>query len=171
MTDMVPSPGHGGSGSEINDDGHESINNSGGLFRSRSLVPEVFDRETMNAVLKEWKTSMKDLPLDLQQACMTGALSSANLTRFLCLNAQSSFVRLLARLIPSHVYTDFTSKIMADPSLPYKLCLEALFSLGYSVWMDTRGSSALSIKRSKVILAQITTIFMSNSILNHVYLD
>ncbi|PON79800.1 hypothetical protein PanWU01x14_010320 [Parasponia andersonii] len=150
ITDMVSSPGHGGSGMDGGGGGGSSSGSAGGQEQGdsddRSLVPEVFDRETMNVVLKEWKTLIKDLPLDLQQACMTGAMSSAKLTRFLWLNAQSSFVRLLARLLPNrNLSADITSKIMAEPSLPYKISLEALFSLGYFVWMDSRGSTALRV--------------------------
>ncbi|PON76750.1 hypothetical protein TorRG33x02_241890 [Trema orientale] len=142
--------GGGGDSDEYRWDDRENggDESNSGFFRGRSTsVPEVFDRQTMNAVLREWAMTMKDLPLDLQQAYMIGALSSAKLTRFLWLNAQPSFVRLLVRLLPSHLSTAFTSRIMADPSLPYKLCFEALFSLGFSVWLDTRDSTAECIKR------------------------
>ncbi|XP_062113346.1 uncharacterized protein LOC133824477 [Humulus lupulus] len=118
----------------IDDDG--GVN--GGLFRKRVLVPEVFDGKTINAILSDWKKTMEHLPLGLQQACEMGILSSAKLTRFLWFNTRPSFTRLFARHLPLNLSLDFAGMIMADPALPYKLFYEAVFSFGWSVWLDIK---------------------------------
>ncbi|XP_062113275.1 uncharacterized protein LOC133824414 [Humulus lupulus] len=138
------SDGSGGGGAGGDDDSYrfdDEENNedeTSGLFRGRHLVPEVFDKETLNAILQEWMKTMRDLPMGLQQACELGALSSAKLTRFFFFNTRPTLLRHLTRLLPPDMAMDFVAKIMADPSLPYKLCLEAVFSLGCSIWLEEK---------------------------------
>ncbi|GKG04898.1 hypothetical protein Tco_0315285, partial [Tanacetum coccineum] len=40
----------------------------GGLFRRRIILPELFDRKFLEAVLNEWQKTMMDLPSGLRQA-------------------------------------------------------------------------------------------------------
>ncbi|KAL5541481.1 hypothetical protein UlMin_009191 [Ulmus minor] len=107
-----------------------------GIFRRRVLVAELFDKETMKAVLSEWMKTMKDLPMDLKQACEMGIVSSSKITKFLLLNSRSTLTRSLIRAFPRRLSIDFQAKLMADPSLTYKLVWEGLCSLGWSIWLE-----------------------------------
>ncbi|EXB78380.1 hypothetical protein L484_003241 [Morus notabilis] len=106
------------------------------LFGKRVLAPEIFDRITMNAVLSEWKQTMKDLPKGLQRACEMGLLTTAEITKFFWFHTRPTLARLFVRLLPKGLSMDFYAKMMSDPALPWKVIFEAVSSVGWSVRLD-----------------------------------
>ncbi|XP_002975039.2 protein RETICULATA-RELATED 1, chloroplastic [Selaginella moellendorffii] len=115
-----------GDGDEEEDGGND------GLFGKRIIVPEIFDRKILEAVMKEWYRTMSDLPLGFKQAFELGLVSSAQLVRFFSMSARPTFSRALYRLFPPSL-----PRMLADPSwYPYKICLEQLATIGYGCWWE-----------------------------------
>ena len=135
--------GGGGNGDDDNDDymfddDNEENDEDKGLFRRRLLVPESFDKASIDAVLSEWMRKVADLPTGLRLAVELRLVSSAELTRFLRLNSRPSPTRLFARLLSHRLSWDFQAKLMADPALPQKLFWEAFSSAAWSLWLDLK---------------------------------
>ncbi|KAF5936862.1 hypothetical protein HYC85_024368 [Camellia sinensis] len=97
------------------DDGDEG--SEGGLFRRRIVLPELFDQKFVDAVLNEWQRTMMDLPAGMQQAYEMGLVSSAQMVKFLAINARPT-----------------TARMIADPAFLYRLLLEQAATVGFSEW-------------------------------------
>ncbi|CAL5377828.1 unnamed protein product [Camellia sinensis] len=80
------------------DDGEEG--DEGGLFRRRKVFQELFDRKFVDAVLNEWQRTMMDLPAGLRQAYEMGLVSSAQMVKFLAINARPTTTRFISRTLP-----------------------------------------------------------------------
>lgn len=92
---------------------------------------QLFDRETVEAVLQEWYKSIKDLPSGFRRAvelvCISlfslmiyvdfirfvflqGLMSSAQLVRFISIDARPTIARTLSRLAPSDLSREFIGR-------------------------------------------------------------
>ncbi|XP_028775491.1 uncharacterized protein LOC114732370 [Neltuma alba] len=87
------------------DDGDE-----GGLFRRRILLEELFDRKFVDAVLNEWQKTMMDLPAGLRQAYEMGLVSSAQMVKFLAINARPTVSRFISRGLPQGMSRAFIGR-------------------------------------------------------------
>ncbi|CAA6673453.1 unnamed protein product [Spirodela intermedia] len=110
----------------------------GGLFRRRLILQELFDRKFVDAVLQEWYKTMVNLPAGLFQAYEMGLVSSAQMVRFLSIHARPTITRFISRALPDSLSREFIGRMIADPSFLYKLCLEQVATVGYSVWWELK---------------------------------
>nr|POE55458.1 hypothetical protein CFP56_45805 [Quercus suber] len=76
------------------DDGDEG--DEGGLFRRRKFLEELFDRKFVDGVLNEWQKTMMDLPAGFRQAYEMGLVSSAQMVKFLAINARPTTTRFIS---------------------------------------------------------------------------
>ncbi|PKI39255.1 hypothetical protein CRG98_040311 [Punica granatum] len=104
------------------DDGDEG--DEGGLFRRRMFLEELFDRKFVDAVLNEWQRTMMDLPAGFRQACELGLVSSAQMVKFLAINARPTTARFISRSLPEAMSRAFIGRMIADPAFMYRLLLE-----------------------------------------------
>lgn len=126
--------GHGGGdgGDDDDDDNYfddfdddDEEGGEGGLFRRRIILKEVFDKDFVDAVLQEWGKTFMNLPAGLRQAYELGLVSSAQMVRFLTVNARPTASRFISRALPESVSRAFVGRILADPAFLYKLLLES----------------------------------------------
>ncbi|PNX84809.1 hypothetical protein L195_g040872 [Trifolium pratense] len=90
------------------DDGEEG--DEGGLFRRRILLQELFDRKFVDAVLSEWQRTIMDLPAGFRQAYEMGLVSSAQMVKFLAMNARPTAERLISRKLPQGLSRSFIGR-------------------------------------------------------------
>ncbi|XP_071721776.1 uncharacterized protein [Rutidosis leptorrhynchoides] len=109
-----------------------------GLFRRRMILEELFDRKFVDAVLDEWKKTMMDLPAGLRQAYEMGLVSSAQMVKFLAINARPTTVRYISRGLPEGLSRAFIGRMIADPAFLYKLLLEQVGTIGCTVWWELK---------------------------------
>ncbi|MQL97348.1 hypothetical protein Taro_030039 [Colocasia esculenta] len=110
----------------------------GGIFRRRLILQELFDRKFVDAVLQEWYKTMINLPAGLRQAYEMGFVSSAQMVRFLAINARPTITRFISRALPESLSREFIGRMIADPSFLYKLLLEQIATIGCSVWWELK---------------------------------
>ena len=88
------------------------------------MLPELFDRASLAAVLSEWLKTVAELPLIIRRAVEMGLFSSAQLTRFLAMDVRPSIVRNIARRLPDSVSSPpsppspFPHVLLLSSSLP-----------------------------------------------------
>ncbi|KAL2904663.1 Protein RETICULATA-RELATED 1 chloroplastic [Bienertia sinuspersici] len=116
------------------EDGDEG--DDGGLFRRRIVFQELFDRKFLDAVLNEWQKTIVDLPAGFRQAFEMGLVSSAQMVKFLAINARPNSVRTLARGLPQGLSRAFIGRMIADPAFLYRLLLEQATTIGCSAWWE-----------------------------------
>lgn len=109
-----------------------------GLFRRRLVLQELFDRKFVDAVLQEWYKTMANLPAGLRQAYEMGLVSSAQMVRFLSMNARPTTSRFISRALPQSLSRAFIGRMIADPSFLYKLLLEQFATITSSVWWEVK---------------------------------
>ncbi|KAL2622341.1 hypothetical protein R1flu_002546 [Riccia fluitans] len=117
------------------DDGGDD-GDDGGFFGRRVLVPEVFDRRIVEAVLEEWCVTMYKLPAGIRQAVEMGLMSTAQVVRFLSFNARPTMTRAISRAVPNEVSRAFVGRVLADPAFVFKVALEQATTLGFGVWWE-----------------------------------
>jgi len=106
------------------------------------VLPERFDRVTLECVLQEWFRTIADLPAGLRLAVELGLVSSAQLVRFLGVDSRPTLVRAAHRCLPPWLARAFVGRLMADPSFLAKLALEQSITLAAGVAYEAavRGS-------------------------------
>ncbi|CAL5438834.1 unnamed protein product [Camellia sinensis] len=128
------------------DDGDEG--SEGGLFRRRIVLPELFDQKFVDAVLNEWQRTMMDLPAGMQQAYEMGLVSSAQMVKFLAINARA-----------------FIGRMIADPAFLYRLLLEQAATVGFSVWLELKNRKEKWIKQEwDLALVNVLTVTACNAV-------
>ncbi|KAL0422305.1 UNVERIFIED_CONTAM: hypothetical protein Slati_3253400 [Sesamum latifolium] len=118
------------------DEGDEG--DEGGPFRRRIILAELFDRKFVDAVLNEWQKTMMDLPAGFRQAYEMGLVSSAQMVKFLAINARPTTERFISRSLPQGLSRAFIGRMIADPAFLYRLLLEQATTIGCSVWWRSR---------------------------------
>ncbi|KAJ8620708.1 hypothetical protein MRB53_029237 [Persea americana] len=145
------------------DDGDEG--DEGGLFRRRLVLQELFDRKFVDAVLQEWYKTMMDLPAGLLQAYEMGLVSSAQMVRFLAINARPTTARFISRALPQTVSRSFIGRMIADPSFLYKLLLEQAATLGCSVWWEFKNRKGRIKQEWDLALINVLTALACNGVI------
>ncbi|KFK27747.1 hypothetical protein AALP_AA8G423900 [Arabis alpina] len=140
------------------DDGEE-----GGLFRRRMFLAELFDRKFVDAVLNEWQKTMLDLPAGLRQAYEMGLVSSAQMCRFLAINARPTTTRLISRALPQGLSRAFIGRMLADPAFLYKLLLEQAATVGCSVWWEVKTRKNRLKEEWDLALINVLTVSACNA--------
>ncbi|KAJ4824156.1 hypothetical protein Tsubulata_033624 [Turnera subulata] len=106
--------------------------------KPKEFTPEIFDRKFVDAVLSEWHKTMAHLPAGLRQAYEMGLVSSAQMVRYLAMNARPTTARLISRALPDAMSRGFIGRMIADPAFLYKLLLESAATLSFSVWWNVK---------------------------------
>ncbi|WZZ84926.1 hypothetical protein YC2023_113505 [Brassica napus] len=140
------------------DDGDE-----GGLFRRRMFLAEIFDRKFVDAVLNEWQKTMLDLPAGLRQAYEMGLVSSAQMVKFLAINARPTTTRLISRALPQGLSRAFVGRMLADPSFLYRLLLEQAATVGCSVWWEVKTRKNRIKEEWDLALINVLTVSACNA--------
>ncbi|CAI5478500.1 unnamed protein product [Closterium sp. Yama58-4] len=114
-------------GEDDGDDGDDD-----GFIR-RTVVGEVFDRASIQAVLEEWFRTMADLPAGIRRAVELGVVSSAQVARLMSIDARPTVARLISRIAPPDISRAFIGRMMADPAFLFKLALEQAATVATAV--------------------------------------
>ncbi|GAB4847825.1 hypothetical protein Ancab_026886 [Ancistrocladus abbreviatus] len=141
------------------DDGDE-----GGLFRRRIVLQELFDRKFVDAVLNEWQRAMMDLPAGFRQACEMGLVSSAQMVKFLAINARPTTVRAISRALPQAISRAFIGRMIADPAFLYRLLLEQAAAIGCSVWWELKNRKERIKQEWDLALINVLTVSACNAV-------
>ncbi|KAF7803642.1 protein RETICULATA-RELATED 1, chloroplastic-like [Senna tora] len=144
------------------DDGDEG--DEGGLFRRRVVLQELFDRKFVDAVLNEWQKTMMDLPSGLRQAYEMGLISSAQMVKFLAINARPTTSRYFSRLLPQGMSRAFIGRLLADPAFLYRLLLEEAATIGFSVWWEFKNRKDRIKQEWDLALINVLTVAACNAV-------
>ncbi|KAK8966510.1 hypothetical protein KSP40_PGU022396 [Platanthera guangdongensis] len=141
----------------------ENEGDEGGWFRKRIVIQELFDRKFVDAVFTEWYKTMSDLPAGLRQLCEMGLLSSAQVVRFLTINARPTTSRLISRALPSSLSRAFIGRMISDPSFLYKLLLEQTAIIGSTVWWEFKNRRGRIKEEWDLALINVVTVAACNA--------
>ncbi|GAB4848150.1 hypothetical protein Ancab_002816 [Ancistrocladus abbreviatus] len=141
------------------DDGDE-----GGLFRRRIVLQELFDRKFVDAVLNEWQRTMMDLPAGFRQAYEMGLVSSAQMVKFLAINARPTTVRAISRALPQGISRAFIGRMIADPAVLYRFLLEQATTIGCSVWWELESRKERIKQEWDLALINVLTVAACNAV-------
>lgn len=136
--------GGGGDGDDGDDDDYFDEGDDDGdgdeesIFTTRNVLPELFDKATIEAVMAEWFRTLADLPAGIRMAVEMGLVSSAQLWRFFTLDCKPTIVRTVARVTPPAFSRAFVGRLMADPFILYKMAMEQVFTIGGSIAYEMR---------------------------------
>uniref|UniRef100_A0A2P2K2W9 Uncharacterized protein MANES_10G130100 n=1 Tax=Rhizophora mucronata TaxID=61149 RepID=A0A2P2K2W9_RHIMU len=143
------------------DEGDEG--DEGGLFRRRQFLQELFDRKFVDAVLNEWQKTMIDLPAGLRQAYEMGLVSSAQMVKFLAVNARPTIPRSISRALPQAMSRAFIGRMIADPTFLYRLLLEQAATIGCSVWWELKNRKDRTKQEWDLALVNVLTVTACNA--------
>ncbi|KAL3814472.1 hypothetical protein ACJIZ3_015740 [Penstemon smallii] len=144
------------------DEGDEG--DEGGLFRRRIIMAELFDRKFVDAVLNEWQKTMMDLPAGFRQAYEMGLVSSAQMVKFLAMNARPTTARFISRSLPQGLSRAFIGRMIADPAFLYRLLLEQASTIGCSVWWEIKNRKERIKQEWDLALINVLTVTACNAI-------
>ncbi|KAF1867205.1 hypothetical protein Lal_00049634 [Lupinus albus] len=144
------------------DDGDEG--DEGGLFRRRIILQELFDRKFVDAVLNEWQKTMMDLPAGFRQAYEMGLVSSAQMVKFLAINARPTTSRFISRTFPQGMSRAFIGRLLADPAFMYRFLLEGASSIGFSVWWEFENRKGRIKQEWDLALINVLTVAACNAV-------
>ncbi|MBA0655334.1 hypothetical protein Goklo_007830 [Gossypium klotzschianum] len=150
---------------DFDDDGEGE---EGGLFRKRMFLEEVrdqlFDRKFVDAVLNEWHKTMMDLPAGFRQAYEMGLVSSAQMVKFLAINARPTTSRFISRTLPQGMSRAFIGRMLADPAFLYRLLLEEAATIGSSVWWEVKNRKDRIKQEWDLALMNVLTVAACNAL-------
>ncbi|GFQ04684.1 hypothetical protein PHJA_002612400 [Phtheirospermum japonicum] len=126
--------------------------------------PELFDRKFVDAVLNEWQKTMMDLPAGFRQAYEMGLVSSAQMVRFLAINARPTTARFISRSLPQGLSRAFVGRMIADPAFLYRLLLEQATTIGCSVWWEIKNRKERIKQEWDLALINVLTVTACNAI-------
>ncbi|KAH0923377.1 hypothetical protein HID58_023395 [Brassica napus] len=126
-------------------------------------TPELFDRKFVDAVLNEWQKTMMDLPAGLRQAYEMGLVSSAQMVKFLAINARPTTTRFISRALPQGLSRAFVGRMLADPSFLYRLLLEQAATVGCSVWWEVKTRKDRIKEEWDLALINVLTVSACNA--------
>ncbi|CAL0306522.1 unnamed protein product [Lupinus luteus] len=144
------------------DDGDEG--DEGGLFRRRIILQELFDRKFVDAVLNEWQKTMMDLPAGFRQAYEMGLVSSAQMVKFLAINARPTTSRFISRTFPQGMSRAFIGRLLADPAFMYRFLLEGAASIGFSAWWEFENRKGRIKQEWDLALINVLTVAACNAV-------
>ncbi|MBA0804519.1 hypothetical protein Gohar_004101, partial [Gossypium harknessii] len=146
---------------DFDDDGEGE---EGGLFRKRMFLEELFDRKFVDAVLNEWHKTMMDLPAGFRQAYEMGLVSSAQMVKFLAINARPTTSRFISRTLPQGMSRAFIGRMLADPAFLYRLLLEEAATIGSSVWWEVKNRKDRIKQEWDLALMNVLTVAACNAL-------
>ena len=99
----------------------------------RSVIKQLYDAPSLEAVLAEWGRTAADLPAILRQSVAMGLFSSAQLVRFLAMDVRPGLTRSLTRNLPPAAARSVVGRLMADPAFVQKAVAEQLLTAALSL--------------------------------------
>ncbi|KAL1534274.1 protein RETICULATA-RELATED 1, chloroplastic-like [Salvia divinorum] len=144
------------------DEGDEG--DEGGPFRRRIILGELFDRKFVDAVLNEWQKTIMDLPAGLRQAYEMGMISSAQLVKFLAINARPTTARFISRSLPQGLSRAFIGRMIADPAFMLRMLLEQGSTIGCSVLWEIQNRKERIKQEWDLALINVLTVTACNAI-------
>lgn len=144
------------------DDGDEGGDD--GLFRRRIVLQELFDRKFVDAVLNEWQRTVMDLPAGMRQAYEMGLISSAQMVKFLTINARPTVSRFVSRSLPQGLSRAFIGRLLADPAFIYRFLLEEAATIGCSVWWEFKNRKDRIKQEWDLALINVLTAAACNAV-------
>ncbi|MBA0833688.1 hypothetical protein Goarm_006113 [Gossypium armourianum] len=126
--------------------------------------PELFDRKFVDAVLNEWHKTMMDLPAGFRQAYEMGLVSSAQMVKFLAINARPTTSRFISRTLPQGMSRAFIGRMLADPAFLYRLLLEEAATIGSSVWWEVKNRKDRIKQEWDLALMNVLTVAACNAL-------
>lgn len=161
--------GGGGDGDDGDDDDYfdegddDGDGDDDGIFTTRNVIPELFDKATIEAVMAEWFRTLADLPAGIRMAVEMGLVSSAQLWRFFTLDCKPTIVRTVARVTPPAFSRAFVGRLMADPFILYKMAMEQVLTIGGSVAYEMRMRGDNFKSEWGQVVANTTTLCAANA--------
>jgi hypothetical protein len=135
--------GGGGDGRDGDDDDYfddfgegDGDGDSENFFRT--VIKQLYDAKSINAVLQEWFRTLETLPVGIKQFVAMGMVSSAQLVRLLSMDMRPSITRAVTRALPSEVSRGVVGRLMADPAFFQKLVIEEAITIGSSLYWEAR---------------------------------
>ncbi|KHG04044.1 Ribonuclease 3 [Gossypium arboreum] len=126
--------------------------------------PELFDRKFVDAVLNEWHKTMMDLPAGFRQAYEMGLVSSAQMVKFLAINARPTTSRFISRTLPQAMSRAFIGRMLADPAFLYRLLLEEVATIGSSVWWELKNRKDRIKQEWDLAIMNVLTVAACNAL-------
>ncbi|KAG6517223.1 hypothetical protein ZIOFF_020603 [Zingiber officinale] len=133
--------------------------------KTRKSNPQLFDKKFVDAVLQEWFKSMTNLPAGLRQAYELGLVSSAQMVRFLAINARPTVSRAISRTVPEWLSRAFIGRMIADPAFLLKLLLEETMTCACSVWWEFKNRKERIKQEWQLALVNVLTAMTCNGII------
>lgn len=163
------SNGGGGDGDDGDDDDYydegDDEEEDEGFFSTRTVLPELFDRASINAVLQEWFKTMRDLPTGVRMAVEMGLISSLQIARLLTVESRPNLVRAVSRATPPVVSRAFVGRLMADPEFLVKLGVEQALTIGAALAYEVSHRGDNFKKEWDLALTNVATLAASNAAL------
>ena len=156
----------GGGGDDEDDDDFEFGDDDGGdepepVFVKSEVIPEVYDRSAINAVLAEWYRSLADLPAGLRMAVEMSFISTTQLVRFLSMECRPTIARAVSRSCPTDVARALVGRMMADPQFAFKLALEEALTVYGSLTYEAEQRGKQFVKELDMVLLNTATLMMA----------
>ncbi|KAL1534275.1 protein RETICULATA-RELATED 1, chloroplastic-like [Salvia divinorum] len=126
--------------------------------------PQLFDRKFVDAVLNEWQKTIMDLPAGLRQAYEMGMISSAQLVKFLAINARPTTARFISRSLPQGLSRAFIGRMIADPAFMLRMLLEQGSTIGCSVLWEIQNRKERIKQEWDLALINVLTVTACNAI-------
>ncbi|KAJ4967232.1 hypothetical protein NE237_019081 [Protea cynaroides] len=126
--------------------------------RQSKSSPELYDKKFVDAVLHEWQKTMLDLPAGLRQAYEMGLVSSAQMVRFLAINARPTTARFISRALPQGLSRQFIGRMIADPAFLHKFLLDQAATIGCSVWWELKNRGERIKQEWDLALINVLTV-------------
>uniref|UniRef100_A0A7S0N4C8 Uncharacterized protein n=1 Tax=Pyramimonas obovata TaxID=1411642 RepID=A0A7S0N4C8_9CHLO len=160
--------GGGGDGGDNGDDDDYFDDEDGdegddGVFTKRSAIPELFDRATIECVLQEWYKTIHSLPNGIRMAVEMGLVSSAQLVRFLGVDARPSLVRTVARKTPAVFSRGFVGRMMGDPSILLKLAFEQAMAAGITICYEAQQRGDKFKSELDLVAVNVVSVLVTNA--------
>eukprot|EP00210_Caulerpa_lentillifera_P004702 g4486.t1 len=137
------------------DDGDENGDDDNDKFFGK-LLPQLYDKISIGAVLSEWYRTVADMPSTFRRAIEMGLFSSAQLVRFLSMDIRPNATRAVQRSLPGTLSRGFIGRIMGDPGFYHKLIIENVLAMTGSLFYESKVRGDRFIK--ELDLALINTI-------------
>ncbi|KAJ6706592.1 EXPRESSED PROTEIN-RELATED [Salix purpurea] len=118
----------------------------------------------VDAVLNEWHKTIMDLPAGFRQAYEMGLVSSAQMVKFLAINARPTTTRFISRALPQAISRAFIGRMIADPAFLYRLLLEQAATIGCSVWWELKNRKNRIKQEWDLALINVLTVTACNAL-------
>ena len=102
----------GGDDDDYFDPGEEGGDDGDGFWKG--TLRELYDQESIKAVLQEWGRTFTDIPLMIRQSAELGLFSSAQLVRFMSVDVRPSMTRTATRSFSPQVCGPFCLLLIAS---------------------------------------------------------